>query len=777
MFNRNTSTIDFTGAVTGNINGTATTNFHNIRMYPGGGINFFTGSSQGRLSGTLELRPGSFVTGFPPIYEVGSKLRYAGGGTFNRNLEWDNTTLQKVEVTNNTTLYAAGGGNANAAYPATMADSLIIQSGSVFTMSNMTAALNVGTSLELKGTLTLSTNSTSDMFVGGDWVNNGGTFTSNDRLITFNGTADAAVKGPSTTTFPFMTVNKSIAKTLTWQNAINLTRTGGTALRVQGGILNMNNNTPTLNAGSTLRIDSGFAAGQTVRTGGASIAGFTNYRRSSNPVDSLGGKVDYSGTGSETCLNKGFNLLSVTNGTTLTVGNSLRVADSLIVGTGSTIDFTGNLNVVARGNVYNRGTITANNGATLWLNGTSAQAMAGNGNYGRVVINNASNVSSANMPTISEALTLYRGKLISGNNAGDTVVLGTTATLTESIVDSANQHFVRGAIKTIRTVGSGSGINNYFGGLGVGMTPGVDNLGNVTVVRFSGAAVSGQNPSTCCTGHQGINRYWIVKPTNQPTAPDRDVVFQWPSQEDNSQLMTSVTLWKSPDGIVPYSKFGAAQNATTVQGSSGQIRAGWIYNIGSFSHFTFADDNNFLPLGLLRFTGANVQGVAQLNWVITNQKAWTQFVVERSADGRSFGPVGSVRAQANGRSTNTYVYADRGLVQNTYYRLRMIDADGKVEYSQAVYLTVQNAVARMVAFFPNPATASAELAIDGQTDLQEGVQVDVVGIDGRTVYSLEGTLEEVNHTLPSQVQAMPKGMYQVRITLSDSIKTLKFIKQ
>ena len=56
-FNRGTSTVDFTNAGTGTVGGTALTSFHNIRLYPGGGINFGAGALRGHVSGTFELRP------------------------------------------------------------------------------------------------------------------------------------------------------------------------------------------------------------------------------------------------------------------------------------------------------------------------------------------------------------------------------------------------------------------------------------------------------------------------------------------------------------------------------------------------------------------------------------------------------------------------------------------------------------------------------------------------------------------------------------------------
>lgn len=763
-FNRGTSTLDFIGASAGNIVGSVQTNFHNIRLFPGGGIDFGSGALRGRVSGTFQLRAGSYVTGNAPIYEAGSKLQYAGGGTFNRNLEWDNTYVQKVELTNNTALYVAGGGNTNAGYPATMADSLIIQSGSTFNMSNMTASANVGGNLLLAGTLTLSGNSGSDLNVGGDWVNNAGTFTSNDRLVTFNGSSNAAIKGSTNTTFPFLTVDKAVNKSLTPQVPFTLSRAGGATLRVAGGILNLNGISYTLGGGSnTLRIDSGFAKQQTLRTGGSSISGFTTYRRGNLTADSLGGKVDFSGGSSETLLALGYNLLSVTGGTTAQVNQNTRVADSLIVGTGSTLTFGGLVKVITRGNILNQGTVTAANSAQVILAGGSTQNMAGSGSYGNLVMNNNANANLSGKPTVTNSLQVLLGKIITGSS--DTLILGSSATVTETIA-GVNQHFVRGNFKTVRTVGTAA---ETFGGMGVELAAG-SNLGTVTVVRTSGSAVTGSG--VCCTGHSSINRRWKVEPSVQPSFPDRQLKLYWPSQDDNSQNMVMLQLWKSPDGITPYNKIGNVQNV-----SASNPRMAVLNNLPSFSVFTGADDVNPLPLGLLRFAGANVKGAAQLNWTMTNEKNWNGFSVERSTDGKNFAAIGYVAALNNGRATNAYRFADNNLTQNSYYRLRLLSPDGTHDYSETAFISVDGGVKRSIRLFPNPAAAGAEIAINGLTDLSESVQVDVYGLDGRPVVSLEGILSDVNADLAARVQALPAGMYQVKVSTTEQVQTLRLIKR
>ena len=382
-----------------------------------------------------------------------------------------------------------------------MADSLIVRTGSTFDMSvpDMTTPLRIGGDLEIGGTLILSGAIGGDLELAGDWANNGA-FTSNNRLITFNGDSNAVLKGSVATTFPFLTVEKGINKTMRALVPFTVGNAGGSTLRIKGGILDLNAQALTLGtAPNTLRIDSTFAKGQTLRTGGSSIAGFTFYRRgaSAASLDSLGGKVDFSGGSAETLLPavKGYNLLWLTGAATKSIGQNTAVADSLFIGTGTTLSLGATASIVrVRGNVVNNGTTNGTGTGRLLVAGNALQNMSGSGTYRNLDVFNAANVTSRGKPTIANELNILRGKVLQPV-ATDTITLAATATLTEAIA-TGNENFVRGNIKTTRVVGT---TGSFFGGLGLSLSPGA-NVGTVFVNRQSGTPTNGQGP--CCLGNQ-----------------------------------------------------------------------------------------------------------------------------------------------------------------------------------------------------------------------------------------------------------------------------------
>ena len=94
-------------------------------------------------------------------------------------------------------------------------------------------------------------------------------------------------------------------------------------------------------------------------------------------------------------------------------------------------------------------------------------------------------------------------------------------------------------------------------------------------------------------------------------------------------------------------------------------------------------------------------GKVKLAWHSEDEINTSQFVIERSTDGVLFEPEGSVPAAGSGR--NHYIFTDiiLNIPATYYYRLKMVDMDGRYKYSSIV--RINNAADIKLAVFPNPA--------------------------------------------------------------------------
>ncbi len=171
------------------------------------------------VNGTVQINSGGYFSNSGPNYGSSSTLKYNSSGTYGRGLEWSATSgagyPANVQIGNNTTLNLGSGARS-------MGGNLTIGSGSTLNQSTVTDGqhLTVGGSVDVQGTLTLST-AKSDLFLGGNWTRGAsGTFTPNGSIVEFNSTT-AAQTINGATTFDRLTINNSNGVSLNAAQVVN----------------------------------------------------------------------------------------------------------------------------------------------------------------------------------------------------------------------------------------------------------------------------------------------------------------------------------------------------------------------------------------------------------------------------------------------------------------------------------------------------------------------------------------------------------------------------
>lgn len=241
-------TLNFNGA------GTFTGNSNPFNVFISGALNFGAGTVTIQNAGMLRINAGGSVASNGPFYANNSTLQYNINGNFNRGLEWSAASGRgfpyHAQITNNTTLNAAGAGAINAAVAFNLAGNLIVDAGSALSMNfggnNMTVPLNIAGNIDFTGTITASGAAGGNIALGGNWINNGSaliSFNPNNRSVTFNGSSLQSITGTNTTINPFdgLIINNAAGVTLSSQNVIVQQ-----ALTLTNGKLDLNNNQLTL---------------------------------------------------------------------------------------------------------------------------------------------------------------------------------------------------------------------------------------------------------------------------------------------------------------------------------------------------------------------------------------------------------------------------------------------------------------------------------------------------------------------------------------------------
>jgi len=110
-----------------------------------------------------------------------------------------------------------------------------------------------------------------------------------------------------------------------------------------------------------------------------------------------------------------------------------------------------------------------------------------------------------------------------------------------------------------------------------------------------------------------------------------------------------------------------------------------------------------LPLTLLSFSGNYANDQVNLFWTTTEEKNVSHFEIERSADGIRFNDIGNLPIQNTTASEYHYNYIVNGRLQvPTYFRLKIVDIDGKYEYSRVLMIKPAAQSGVVLKALPNP---------------------------------------------------------------------------
>lgn len=170
-----------------------------------------------------------------------------------------------------------------------------------------------------------------------------------------------------------------------------------------------------------------------------------------------------------------------------------------------------------------------------------------------------------------------------------------------------------------------------------------------------------------------------------------------------------------------------------------------------------------LPLTLVSFTAQKIeQGEVRLTWLSDNEINTSHFIIERSTDGILFEAVGSVPAAGSGKNSYSFNNMIPNIPATYYYRLKMIDMDGKFKYSAIARINNSDAIIKL-SVFPNPATEFITI-ISGKK--QEAFITNNTGQSIKNILLIRG-----NQTV--NVAAWPTGVYFIK----SEEGVVKFIKK
>ena len=198
---------------------------------------------------------------------------------------------------------------------------------------------------------------------------------------------------------------------------------------------------------------------------------------------------------------------------------------------------------------------------------------------------------------------------------------------------------------------------------------------------------------------------------------------------------------------------GNAANVAYFRNLSGNSDVAFVaYNNKAINLF-----NALLPVTLTGFSGKQSGSQIKLDWSTGAEINSAFFVIEKSADGAFFSALASIKASANSSSTLYYSGIDANpQAGNNYYRLKMVDKDGKLTYSAIIVVNATVNSNASISVYPNPAK---NYMVVNHPLAGNNEQLQLVNMLGIVV--LQQKINPASYQTTIHLPAIERGIYQL----------------
>ncbi|MCB0611420.1 MAG: T9SS type A sorting domain-containing protein, partial [Lewinella sp.] len=208
-----------------------------------------------------------------------------------------------------------------------------------------------------------------------------------------------------------------------------------------------------------------------------------------------------------------------------------------------------------------------------------------------------------------------------------------------------------------------------------------------------------------------------------------------------------------------------------VSASSGGVPNSMYIQLPPRSFSVWLAGGLVLPLELTRFEAVNTAKSVRLNWETQAENQVLEYILERSESGNAFAPIAAVPAKNS--PSAAYDYTDPWVASQgiRYYRLRMVDMDGQVEYSPVRTVVREATLENRIRLFPNP----AEKEISISWDIPQFTRLQVFSVLGQPVLDMDvtgGLTQEISLT-----GIQPGVYYAILSDASGAREILRFVRK
>lgn len=622
----------------------------------------------------------------------------------------------------------------------------VVKAGNI-TMSNAAQYVTTSGTLQLAGSLTVPTGNTFT-YPGALAIPGNLTLEATGTTLTSSyvgGNISLTNSKLSLTTLPSITTSPG-----------NITLGSNAELVYSGGTLNYAA-ALTVSSGGKLTVNSGNvnlqdltinAATMTVASGNLSVTNTINLQNNNATLNfnSTGvlsaGAVSLVSSGNNKSLNLTAGTMSVTNlvfigsnSSINTTAGTTSTASSLTVVDNANAVLNNNGSFTVNGNVANSGKI--NNNGTLHVTGNINTTSTGNSiftNNGNLHVGGNVSMASAAKFQVNPGGTAYvNGNFTVNANQGLTVGTNVNPPLYADMKIGGN----------LISTGGGDALIDRNGRLAVfGSMTGDGNGDTRLTVNQGGQVYIDKNITFSGNGDKIIN--------NNPNPPSNYGLYV--------------------DGTITNTGGGAANTPNT--GDQAYLES----SNKPFYDWVKALPNSPLPVLLTYFRfGVIAPGQIPLQWSTTLEKNFRHFEIERAGEALDFTTIAVVAGEGIEQNGAVYTLVDYAPRAGwNYYRLKQIDLDGTVVYSNVIRTHETTSSSSTVSLYPNPAQYQQVVTLSLQDRVAMPAMLTFMDGAGRVL--LEVAVDESVTAIPLPAN-LSTGIYAVRLASASGQKLFHLVIQ
>jgi hypothetical protein len=187
--------------------------------------------------------------------------------------------------------------------------------------------------------------------------------------------------------------------------------------------------------------------------------------------------------------------------------------------------------------------------------------------------------------------------------------------------------------------------------------------------------------------------------------------------------------------------------------------------------------NFALPIKGIKVSAKQVGDFAIVMWSIEQEINNDYFVVERSLNGLDFSYSGKVWSKGNTINKEYYSFTEpiSNFNQTIYYRIKIVDKNGNIEYSTIVKLNPIKQGVETIVVLPNITTQDVTIVLQSNSSLRTNVVIYTA--DGKQINQQSIIITKGLNTIPVSFSNLSSGLYRVAITTNEKLLTTTVLKK